>query len=138
MLLLEKPEKREFMRRFKRVLIVFVLFFAIMILPACGGKVVVNYDLASSGNTMTYSTIINMQETPSKYVNKTFRIKGTIDATTSDLYLYGYDNQSCCSWELKLGTDNTDVDLSKKSSVTVLGKYKKGDSGYYLDVIGLG
>ena len=134
----EKPRKRESMKKLRNVLTIIVLFLVIMLLPACGGKVVVNYDLAGSGTTMTYSTVINMQETPSKYVNKTFRIKGTIDSSTSELYLYGYDSASCCSWELKLGTDNTDVDLSKKSSVTILGKYKKGDSGYYLDVIGLG
>lgn len=126
------------MKKLKNGLIIFVLFLAIMFFPACGGKVVVNYDLAGSGPTMTYSTVINMQESPSKYVGKTFRIKGTIDSTSSDLYLYGYDSTSCCSWELKLGTDNTDVDLSKKSSVTVLGKYQKGETGYYLDVIGLG
>lgn len=126
------------MKKIKFLIALLIMCVSIPLMNACG-KVSVEYDLASGGSTMTYSTVINMQNTPNKYINKTFRIKGKIRTSGNTYYLYRLDNTSCCEWTLKLGTDNTDINLDNKTgNVTLLGDYKKGSSGYYLDVIGLG
>lgn len=126
------------MKKFNTLIVVLVLSVSMLMLMACG-KVTVDYDLASGGATMTYSTVINMQNTPKRYVNKTFRIRGKIRESGDKYYLYGFDSASCCEWTLPLGVDNTDINLDNKTgNVILLGDYSKGSSGYYLDVIGLG
>lgn len=127
------------MKKIRRFAFLLVLSIGIVFLSACG-EVVVKYDLASEGASMTYTMVCNMQKTPSKYANKTFRIKGKIDSEAEEMYLYGYiDTIDCCYWSLPLYTNNTDIDLSKKKgSVTILATYKKMGGEYVLDVIGLG
>lgn len=126
------------MKKLKRLLMLVVVGLSMTMLTACG-DVVVKYDLASDGARITYATVENMQTSPQKYVNKTFRIKGKIDSSSEELYLWGWDDSGCCKWTLQLCTDNTDINLSKKkSSVTILGTYKKINGEYVLDVIGLG
>lgn len=114
-----------------------ILGLSMAMLTACG-DIVVDYNLASGGYTITKSTVENMEKTPKKYVNKTFRIKGVIGGSTDNLKIS--DNDSCCSWSLLLYTENTDVNFEKKvgKTVTILGTYKKIDGEYVLDVIGLG
>lgn len=125
------------MKKLKRLLMLVVVGLGMTMLTACG-DVVVKYDLASEGYNMTYSTVNNMKSSPSKYVNKTFRIKGKIGGTSDDLNIS--DKDYCCSWSLQLCTDNTDVNFEKKigKTLTILGTYKKINGEYVLDVIGLG
>lgn len=125
------------MKKIRNFAMLLVLGAGMMLLSACG-NVVVDYNLASGGYTMTYSTVTNMEKTPKKYVNKTFRIKGKIGGSSDDLNIS--DSDYCCSWSLQLYTDNADVNFEKKigKTVTVLGTYKKIDGEYVLDVIGLG
>lgn len=125
------------MKKIRNFAMLLVLGAGMMLLSACG-NVVVDYNLASGGYIMTYSTVTNMEKTPKKYVNKTFRIKGLIGGSTDNFKIS--DKDSCCSWSLQLYTENTDVNFEKKvgKTITVLGTYKKIDGEYVLDVIGLG
>lgn len=125
------------MKKIRNFAILFVLGISMVLLSACG-SVVVKYDLASEGYTMTYTTVKNMKSSPSKYVNKTFRIKGKIGGSSDDLNIS--DSDYCCSWSLQLYTDNADVNFEKKigKTLTILGTYKKINGEYVLDVIGLG
>lgn len=126
------------MKYLKKYFAFLILLLSMFCLTACG-KVKVNYDLASEGGNFTYATIINMQSTPKRYLNKNFRIRGKIEDRGDSYTLYGYDNASCCSWELELSTENTDINLDNKTGyVTLLGTYKANGSFYYLDVIGFG
>ena len=115
------------------------MFVSIFILTACG-SINIDYDLSTSGNTITYSTVTNMKKSPKNYINKTFKIRGKVKSNGSSYhYLFGTDTENCCNWELEVRTENDEIEYPTSSkNVIAVGTYKSskinGRTSYYLEI----
>ena len=127
------------MKKLKIFVTAIIMFVSIFCLTACGAANV-DYDLSSSGNTLTYSTVINMKKTPKNYLNKTFKIRGKVRSNGQSYhYLYGTDPEACCNWDLEIKTESDDVKYpTSTKNVIAVGTYKavrvNGRTSYYLEV----
>ena len=127
------------MKQLKIFISSIILFVSIFLLTACG-SMNIDYDLSKSGNTITYSTVINMKKTPKNYINKTFKIRGKVKNNGKSYhYLFGTDAENCCNWELEVRTQNAEIEYpSSSKNVIAVGTYKSskvnGRTSYYLEI----
>ena len=104
------------------------------------GEMTIDYDLVSAGNQVAYTTIMKMEESPKKYINKTFKVPGKVSSNGNSYhYIAGYDGTGCCTWQLEVDTANDDIEYPKSSkNVVAIGTYKSrkvgGNTAYYLEV----
>lgn len=129
------------MKFWKKIFAILSLCIVSIGLTACGGSANIDYDLASKGDTFTYTTVTNMQSSPSSYLNKTIKIRGKHKSNGSTYhYLSGYDSTNCCNWsmEIRINDDSLEFPETNKN-VVVVGDYKSkkvnGKTSYYLEVI---
>ena len=125
---------KKFRYAFSLVLIMVTLLFA----TGCG-SMSVDYDLVTCGDAVTYTTVTKMNDMPSNYRNKTFRIRGELKNRSSSYhYLMGYDSANCCTWNLEVKATEGVSFPAKSKSVIVIGTYKattqNGQSSWYLEV----
>ena len=126
------------MKKIKVFLSSLILVLSIFMLTGCGASNI-DYDLVASGNTITYSTVENMKESPRNYINKTFKIRGKVMSNGKTYhYMTGYDSTNCCSWSLEVRAgDNIEYPNSSKN-VVAIGTYKSakvsGKTSYYLEI----
>ena len=126
------------MKKFKIILSAFVLVIMLFSLSGCGASNV-DFDLASSGNAFTYSTVEKMKNSPREYINKTFKIKGKLSANGGTYhYMSGYDSTNCCSWTLEVRTIDDLQYPNTSNNVTATGTYKStkvnGKTSYFLEI----
>ena len=124
------------MKKLKIFVSAIIIFVSIFLITGCGAANI-DYDLVAGGNTITYSTVENMKDTPRNYVNKTFKIRGKLKSNGSSYhYMTGYDASSCCTWTLEVRTDMEYPDTTK--NVVAVGTYKSaktnGKTSYYLEI----
>ena len=104
------------------------------------GDLKIDYDLVSQGNTFTQLTVANMQQTPSKYIGKTIKIRGMHYSSGSSYhYLSGYDDTNCCNWEVEIRLKDDSMTFpDTNKNIIVIGNYrsKKVNSRttYFLEV----
>ena len=99
----------------------------------------IDYDLASGGNQVTYTTVMNMEKNPKEYLNKSFKIKGKIRSNGSSYYYMTGTYDSCCVWDIEVRTASDNLELTTTSkNITAIGTYKSskvnGRTGYYLEI----
>lgn len=128
------------MKKLKGFLASFILIVTIFICSGCG-EMSIDYDLVSAGNQVAYTTIMKMEESPKKYINKTFKVRGKMGSNGNSYhYITVYDNAACCtSSPLEIDTVSDDIEYPKTSkNVIVIGTYKSrkvgGKTAYYLEV----
>ena len=126
------------MKKLRVFLSAIMIVLTLGVLTGCGeGNV--DYDLVASGNTITYSTVENMKESPRNFVNKTFKIRGKLKSNGGSYhYLFGYDSTNCCEWTLEVRTvDDVEYPETTKN-VVATGIYKSaktnGRTSYYLEI----
>lgn len=122
------------------ILICFCICFMTLFFCSSCGQGSIDYDLVASGNTVQYSTIINMQNTPSKYINKTFKIRGRVGSNGSAYhYMTGTDATNCCNWSIEIRVVDSSISYpNTTNNVIALGTYKSskvnGRTSYYIQV----
>ena len=122
----------------KKFLSAILIVLGLMIFTGCGtGNI--DYDLASAGNQVTYTTVTNMEKNPKEYLNKSFRIKGKIKSNGKTYFYMTGTYDSCCVWNIEVRASSDDVAITTSSkNVTAIGTYKSskvnGRTGYYLEI----
>ena len=118
-----------------------IMLIVSMFIVACGGDIVVDYDLASRGATFTQVTVAEMQSKPSGYLGKTIKIRGK-HYSSGDTYHYisGYDETNCCNWSMEIRLkDDTMTFPDTNKNIVVIGDYKSkkinSKTTYFLEVI---
>lgn len=101
----------------------------------------VDIDLTSMSSTMVYSEVLNMQQTPEKYLGKTVRMRGPFNVTeTADNRYFACviaDAAACCATGIEFvwaGDHSYPEDYpDPETEITVTGTfntYKEGNSSY--------
>ena len=126
------------MKKIKYFLAICVMILSAVLMPACA-TISVDYDLASLGETATYTTVTKMQTTPINYKNKTFRIEGEFKKSGSSYqYLMGYDSANCCTWNLEVKAGEGVTLPSKSKTIVAVGVFRcdkaNGQTTKYLEI----
>ena len=101
----------------------------------------IDIDLTAMSGTMVYSEVLNMQQNPADYMNKTVKIRGTFNVTKTDTNTYFAclikDATACCSSGIEFVTKDDlkyPLDYPKpQSEITVTGTfttYMEGKNRY--------
>ena len=103
------------------------------------GTANVDYDLAASGNSFTYSTVEKMKDSPRNYINKTFKIKGQLKTNGSSYhYMTGFDSTNCCTWTLEVRASDNIEYPNTSNNITTVGTFKSakanGKTSYFLEI----
>ena len=126
------------MKKLKIFVSALIIMVSIFFVTGCGAASI-DYDLAAGGNTVTYSTVENMKESPRNFINKTFKIRGKLKSNGSSYhYMTGYDSTNCCSWSLEVRANDVDYPTTTSKNIVAVGTYKSaktnGRTSYFLEI----
>ena len=122
----------------RKIFSTLLIVLCLLVFTGCNSGSI-DYDLASGGNQVTYTTVMNMEKNPKEYLNKSFKIKGKIRSNGSSYYYMTGTYDSCCVWDIEVRTASDNLELTTTSkNITAIGTYKSskvnGRTGYYLEI----
>lgn len=137
------------MIQMKKILFFFTVCLLVMSLSCCGGKTNhdgtsvsdsdIDVDLTTLSNTMVYSEVYYMMQSPQRYVGKTVKMQGTYTVYDGDTRKYHAcliaDATACCAQgiEFELTSDYRYPDdyPQEGAQITVIGIFDLYSEGNY-------